>query len=148
MATSQPDRLEAMVIVSATTHFPEQARAIMRQFTIDSLTEADWQQQRQRHKHGDDQIRELWRQGNGFKDSYDDLNFTADDLSAITARTLIIFGDRDPFYPISIAVDLYEAIRRSYLWVVPNGGHGPIGGDMRDSFIVNSLAFLRGEWER
>jgi len=148
MATGQPDRVEAMVIVSATTHFPEQARAIMRQFTIDSFTEADWEQQRQRHKHGDRQIRALWRQGHGFKDSYDDLNFTADDLSAITARTLIIFGDRDPFYPISIAVDMYKAIRRSYLWVVPNGGHGPIGGEVRDSFIANSLAFLRGEWER
>jgi hypothetical protein len=31
MATMQPDRIEAMVIVSATMYFPEQACAIMRQ---------------------------------------------------------------------------------------------------------------------
>lgn len=31
MATLQPDRLEAMVVVSATMYFPEQARKIMRQ---------------------------------------------------------------------------------------------------------------------
>ena len=29
MATSQPERLEAMVLIGATTYFPEQARAIM-----------------------------------------------------------------------------------------------------------------------
>jgi hypothetical protein len=40
--------------------------------------------------HGDDQIRALWTQGNDFKDSYDDMNFTPPYLSTITARTLIV----------------------------------------------------------
>src|SRR5271165_5555024 len=34
MATMQPARIEAMVVVSATMHFPEQARAIMRQVQL------------------------------------------------------------------------------------------------------------------
>jgi pimeloyl-ACP methyl ester carboxylesterase len=34
VATMQPDRVKAMVLVSATSHFPDQARAIMRNYSI------------------------------------------------------------------------------------------------------------------
>lgn len=145
-ATQQPNRVEAMVLVSATPYFPEQARAIMRQVSPDNRSEAEWQQMRQWHKHGDEQIRALWRMANSFKDSYDDMNFTASSLSTITARTLIVHGDHDPLYPINMAMELYASIPRSYLWVIPNGGHGPIFGSMAAEFAETSLAFLRGEW--
>ncbi|HTG14976.1 MAG TPA: alpha/beta fold hydrolase [Blastocatellia bacterium] len=148
MATQQPGRVEAMVLISAAPYFPEQARAIMRQMTPESRSEEEWQMMRQWHTHGDDQIRALWLQGNGFKDSYDDMNFTAPYLSTITARTLIVHGDRDPFYPAGIAMEMYTAIPRSYLWIVPNGGHGPIFGELKDGFVEIASAFLRGEWER
>jgi pimeloyl-ACP methyl ester carboxylesterase len=36
MATLQPERIAAMVLVSPTMYFPEQARAIMRQVPVDS----------------------------------------------------------------------------------------------------------------
>ena len=36
LATKQPDRIEAMVVVSATMYFPEQARAIMRQVAVEN----------------------------------------------------------------------------------------------------------------
>jgi pimeloyl-ACP methyl ester carboxylesterase len=72
------------------------------------------------------------------------MNFTPPLLSTITARTLIVHGDRDPFYPVSLPVEMYAAIPRSYLWVVPNGGHGPIFGEMTESFVKGVLAFLRG----
>ena len=148
MATQQPGRVEAMVLISATPYFAEQARAIMRQMTPETRSEEEWQIMRQWHKHGDEQIRALWMQGNGFKDSYDDMNFTTPYLSTITARTLIVHGDRDPFYPAGIAMEMYAAIPRSYLWMVPNGGHGPIFGDLKDGFVETASAFLRGEWER
>ena len=148
MATQQPNRIGAMVLVSAAHYFPEQARTIMRQVTVKSRTEEDWQVMRQRHTQGDDQIRALWTQGNAFKDSFDDMNFTPPLLSTITARTLIVHGDRDPLYPITIPLELYTAIPRSYLWVIPNGGHGPIFGNMAERFVETALAFLGGEWER
>ena len=146
-ATQQPDRIEAMVLVSATPYFPEQARALMRQLTPETRSEAEWQQMRQWHKHGDEQIRQLWRQMNALKDSYDDVNFTPPLLSTITARTLLVHGDRDPLYPVKLALEMYEAIPRSYLWVVPNAGHGPIFGEMKDHFVETAMAFLRGEWD-
>src|SRR4029079_19013597 len=75
MATQQPRRVDAMVLVSAAPYFPERARAVMREMSPDKHTEAEWQQIRQWHKHGDEQIRKLWRLLNALKDSYDDMNF-------------------------------------------------------------------------
>ena len=74
------------------------------------------------------------------------MNFTPPYLSTIRARTLIVHGDRDPLYPVNMAVELYAAIPCSYLWVIPNGGHGPIFGEMGDRFVETSLAFLSDEW--
>ncbi len=146
IATQQPSRVEAMVLVSATPYFPEQARSIMSQLTSENRSEAEWQQMRQSHKHGDEQIRKLWTQMNALKDSYDDMNFTPSYLSTVEARTLIVHGDRDPLYPVNLAMEMYAAIPRSYLWIVPNGGHGPIFGDMAGHFVETALTFLRGEW--
>jgi pimeloyl-ACP methyl ester carboxylesterase len=101
LATQQPGRVEAMVLVSATSYFPEQARTLMRHFTVDNLTDEEWRLLRQRHQQGDEQIRALYMQGQTFKDQYDDMNFTVPYLSTIAARTLIVYGDRDPFYNAS-----------------------------------------------
>ena len=144
MATLQPDRIEAMVLVSATMYFPEQAREIMRQIpTAENQPPKEWETMRKRHKHGDQQIVALWDWGRGMKDSYDDMNFTPLSLSKITASTLIVYGDRDPLYPVEIAVEMYRAIPRSALWVLPNGGHGPVFFDSAPQFAQTALAFLR-----
>jgi pimeloyl-ACP methyl ester carboxylesterase len=74
----------------------------------------------------------------------DDPSFTSADLARITADTLIVFGDRDPLYPLGLAVELREAIRRSWLWVVPNGGHGPIFGAAAPLFAQTALSFVAG----
>ena len=146
MATQQPTRVDAMVLVSATPYFPEQARALMRELSSENHSEAEWQQMRQWHKHGDEQIKKLWTLMSSLKDSYDDMNFTPPYLSTIRARTLIVHGDRDPLYPVNLAMEMYEAIPSSYLWIVPNGGHGSIFGEMTGHFVETALSFLRGDW--
>jgi pimeloyl-ACP methyl ester carboxylesterase len=145
MATRQPSRVEAMVLVSGASYYAEQARAFMRQLTVDSHTDEQWRIMRQRHRRGDRQILELWAQAHGFKDSYDDMSFTPPHLATISARTLLVSGDRDPLVPVSIAVEMYTAIPRACLWIVPNRGHGPVAGDMRGRFVEVATAFLRGE---
>ncbi len=146
IATRQPARVERMVLVSATPYFPQEVRAAMGQLTPDNRSEAEWQQMRQWHPQGDEQIRKLWTQMNALKDSYEDMSFTPPHLATIQARTLIVHGDRDPLYPVRLALEMYDAIPRSYLWVVPNGGHGPIFGDHAGRFVETALAFLRGQW--
>ena len=148
MATAQPSRIEAMVIVSAPPYFPAQARAIQAQFAEDALPESERAAMRKRHTHGEAQIRALFENVKAFATDYDDVSFTPPKLATITAQTLIVFGDRDAFYPVSLAFELHAAIPRSHLWVVPNGGHGPVFGPHALRFAETALAFLRGEWLR
>jgi len=42
---------------------------------------------------------------------------------------------------------LHAAIPRSHLWVIPNGGHGPVFGETAPLFAQTALSFLRGEWK-
>jgi pimeloyl-ACP methyl ester carboxylesterase len=144
MATQQPSRVEAMVLIGATIYFPEQAREIMRRSTVESMTAQDWERMRRVHKHGDEQIRALRNEFHNFKDSYDDMNFTAPYLSVITARTFIVHGDRDQFFPVTIPMEMYRSIPHSFLWIVPNGGHVPIGEHAAE-FARTTLEFLQGD---
>lgn len=142
MATEQPGRIDAMVLVSATPYFPAQVRAAMAQLSVDAFSDAEWATQRQRHVRGDDQIRMLYEQMRGLKDSHDDMAFTPPLLATIAARTLIVHGDRDPLYPVELAMEMYRSIPSSALWVVPNGGHGPIFGTLAAPFVETALAHL------
>jgi len=145
MATAQPARIEAMVLVSATPYFPQPLRAAAAQFTreaYDTIPEAERESLRARHVHGDDQIRLLYDMVRSFATSDDDMAFTASLLGTITARTLVVHGDRDPLYPVEMALELFRGIPASALWVVPNGGHGPIFGEMAQAFAARALAHL------
>src|SRR6266571_3919472 len=82
LATQQPERVEAMVLLSAVSYYPQQARKIMRSYTLEQ---------------------------------------------------------------VSIALDMHHAIARSYLWIVPNGGHVPA---LNAPFVASLLPFLRGAWKR
>jgi pimeloyl-ACP methyl ester carboxylesterase len=73
---------------------------------------------------GDEQIEAILASTKAFADSYDDMNFTPPYLGKITARTLIVQGDRDPLYPVEISVEMTRAIPQSSLWIVPKAGHG------------------------
>ena len=102
VATMQPDRIEAMVLVSATPYFPPQLREAAAKYTaeaFDRLTDAERNALRTRHVHGDEQILQLYAMARAFATSYDDMAFTSALLGTITARTLIVHGDRDPLYP-------------------------------------------------
>jgi pimeloyl-ACP methyl ester carboxylesterase len=142
LATRQPERVKAMVLVSATSYFPNQARPMMRSYP-DGLSQQEWETMRRRHPGGDEQIKSLLASSRSFADSYDDMNFTSPYLSTIKARTLLVQGDRDPFYPAEISLEMARAIPLSSLWIVPGGGHGPIGGEKWPEFLRVALGFLR-----
>jgi len=146
MATADPACIESMVIVSTPPYFPPQARVLQRQMSDAALSDLEMQLMRARHRHGEEQVQQLLAQARAFADSYEDVNFTPPYLSRITADTLIVFGDRDPLYPLSLAFELYAAIPRSHLWVLPNAGHSPVFGEAAPQFRERTLSFLRGEW--
>ena len=142
MATRQPERIKAMVLVSATPYFPAQARSIMRQYS-DNLPEEQWDILRRTHPGGDAQIEAILAGNKSFATTYDDLNFTPPLLSTIQARALIVQGDRDPLYPVELSVEMARAIPQSSLWIIPNAGHGPVLGDRWSEFIRAASVFLQ-----
>jgi pimeloyl-ACP methyl ester carboxylesterase len=144
LAVAHPGRVSRMAIVSAPPRFPEQARAIQRRFSETMLPPDEQARMRQRHRRPG-QIAALVEQTRAFAGGTDP-DFTRAQLERISADTLIVFGDRDPLYPVSAALELRQAIPRSWLWVVPNGGHGPIFGAMAPHFRDTALRFLKGEW--
>ena len=128
MATRQPERVKAMVLVSATPYLPAQARPIMRAYP-DTLSAAQREILRRTHPGGDAQINAILASTRAFADSFDDMNFTPPHLATIQARTLIVQNDRDPLYPVELSVEMAKAIPHSALWIVPNAGHGPVIGE-------------------
>jgi pimeloyl-ACP methyl ester carboxylesterase len=82
---------------------------------------------------------------------YGDPSFTPDILSTIKANWLVIQGDNDEAVPLQNAVDMYQYIPNSRLWIIPNGKHLPhINGDAdtQSDFLRISLEFLNGKWNK
>lgn len=142
LATKHPDRLSRMVLVGATTHFPDQARAIMHSVSVATLPPPVLDNFRQCASRGDDQVRSLVDQFHAFGDTHDDMNLTPADLARIEASTLIIHGDRDEFFPVSIPVAIYQSIPRAALWIVPHGDHSPTAGADEATFLKEIEALM------
>jgi pimeloyl-ACP methyl ester carboxylesterase len=143
MATSQPKRIDSMVLISATSYFPDQARAILRGASFGNMPRQVQEMYRECATRGDAQIHQLITQFNALHKNYDDMNFTAQSLSTITARTLVVHGDRDRFFPVEISLSIYRSIPDAALWIIPGGDHVPIY-DSTVPFTSTVLQFLNG----
>jgi pimeloyl-ACP methyl ester carboxylesterase len=121
IAAQAPPRIARMILVSATTRFPAGARATMQATGGMAALLAEAAQE--------------------------DVDFARERLGAITADTLIVSGDRDPLYPVELAVDLYRGIPHAALYVVPGGGHSPVFLAERQAFVDRALPFFRAGME-
>jgi pimeloyl-ACP methyl ester carboxylesterase len=150
MATLQRSRVQAMVLVSAPPYFPPEAKAIQRRYSEAMIPDNQRAAIRAFHPRGEAQIQALVEQTRQMAVNDEDVGFTPAVLETIAAHTLIVFGDRENFgdelmYPVSLAFELHAGIPRSFLWIVPNGGHGPIFGAHAAAFAGTAIAFLRGK---
>ena len=143
MTSRHPACIDAMVLISATTHFPEQAKAIMRRASLATMPPPVRAMYRACAQRGDEQIDQLLAQFKALAGNDEDMNFTPQDLSRITARTLIVHGDRDAFFPVDIANQLHRAIPDCALWMIQGGEHVPIY-DPGVPFVTTALQFLKG----
>jgi pimeloyl-ACP methyl ester carboxylesterase len=142
VATHEPARLHAMVLVSGAPRFPEATRGALRAAAAAAHPPDEWAAMRAKHACGDDGIAALWQLPLRFAEDTTDMSFTVGRLASVTARTLIVSGDRDPLYPVELAVELLRGIARSTLWVVPGGGHSPIFLSGREDFVRVALPFV------
>ena len=144
LATKYPERVEAMVVIGATTYFHEQTRQRLRDIGKAPPSKEEVEFLSRCAARGEPQVHDLMGQFLAFKDSHEDMNLTPPYLATIKARTLIVHGDRDEFFPVSIPVQMYESIPGSQLWIVPNGDHVPIYGGRSGEFLRVTRQFLAG----
>ena len=143
VATAHPQRLSRMVVVGASTHLHgEPARSILQDASMETLPPDVLDGFRKCATRGEPQVQALVGQFRALGFDSQDTNFQPADLQRITARTLIVHGDRDLFFPVAIPVAMYGAIKQSALWIVPNGHHSPTGGAEPEAFMRTVEAFL------
>jgi len=54
-------------------------------------------------------------------------------LQAIATPVMLVWGDRDPYFPLEVVQELHTHLPNSRLWTTPGQGHCPVwinmGGD-------------------
>ena len=136
--SSRSDKIEAQAIKAR-----EETEQLRREQDRERIDQLRRDHERRDLERKDEQIRQLISQFNAFHDDYDDMNFTVEDLSTITARTLVVHGDRDRFFPVEIPIGIIRSIPDATLWIVPGGDHVPIF-DSAVPFASTALRFLDG----
>jgi pimeloyl-ACP methyl ester carboxylesterase len=139
MATQQPSRIDGMVLVAGGHRVSEQGRAAIGQLQPGDMPESIREFYRQYHPGGDTQAEALFERLRALASNYDDFDFPPERLATIEARTLLVWGDRDGAYPVSVANELYEGIPEASLWVVPDQGHYPVWAWLGGSAEAESI---------
>ena len=131
MAAQRPGRLEAMILVGGPHYIGPDLRNKTREETWEHQEPAVQEWYLKMHPGGQKQVDYLFGQFLGLADNQE--RVPAEVLRTIQTRTLIIWGDRDPYFPLEIPLELYRALPQAALWVVPEQGHSPLWVDMEGS---------------
>jgi pimeloyl-ACP methyl ester carboxylesterase len=126
MATAQPDRFDAIVLVSGGHYLPQSTREGIRREADPAAVPPqalEAMASRLGHIGGTGQVRQILEAYYSAHSNYDAVNFTPPYLSTITSRTLIVHGDRDLLFPLELPVEMYRSIPNSSLWILPGHGH-------------------------
>ena len=146
LATLRPDLVKRAVVIGGHLYWPKQVREIIVPGWSKIPNAAEIA------RHGKEKAILLHKQFTYFSQLYGDPSFTPDVLSAIQAKTLIIHGDNDQLAPVSNALEIFQNIPKSYLWIVPNGGHFcfPPYLDPKNEidFVKRTMEFLNGDWDK
>lgn len=142
MATQQPKRLKAMVLVDAPHYFGPEARKILREDTWERLDPAVQEWYQKLHPGGRIQVANIFRQYNGLAETSE--HIAPEVLKTLSVNTLIVWGDRDPAFPLDIPMEMYRSLPNAALWVIPQQGHTPLwvnmGGDASAAAAFGKIA--------
>jgi pimeloyl-ACP methyl ester carboxylesterase len=73
-------------------------------------------------------------------------SITDKELKRIQAKTLIILGDQDNIITLESVAFARKYLSRSYLWILPNTGHGAHEGKNKIDFVRVSKEFFSQSW--
>jgi pimeloyl-ACP methyl ester carboxylesterase len=141
MATQQPERLSSMVLVAGGHRIPTDAREAIRNIRFEDMPPNQQHDIRVSHLRGDTQILKIYELLRGLADNFDDFDFTPEHLARVPVRTLLVWGDEDPYYPMNLVMELHASLPNASLWVLPGEGHGFLGTEAFGGSRVAAGAF-------
>ena len=124
IARQQPNLFESMVLISGAHRLDPAMQEILLEDSFDKA-DADFQDYyRKIHNNDMQQIDGIFSDIRKFVETRE--VFSVDEIGEIQIPVLMIFGDRDTFYPIEIPTEMYYALPNASLWIVPDQGHTPV----------------------
>ena len=72
-----------------------------------------------------------------------DASMSDEEIRRIDAQTLIVLGDKDELVPLETVARVRKNLPHSFLWIVPNTGHGAHDGKNKSEFVRMSKAFFK-----
>lgn len=137
MAAREPKLFERLIVVSGGHRYTEEARDDIRHDSFEKAPDGLQQYYMDIHFGDTAKIQAMFDDINIMADQIpvhpDELVLNKQVLSEMTLPVLLVWGDRDFYFPVDIAVDLYHSLPNARLWVVPGQGHTPVwsfmGGD-------------------
>lgn len=148
MAAQQPHRFEAMVLVDGPHYLGPEAKKIADEDKFALLKPEVQEFYRTLHPGGEQQVERIFQQYNGLVDN--DERMAPEALTKLPVRTLLVWGDRDPAFPLEIPLEMYRSLPHAALWVIPWQGHTSLwpdlGGDAKVAarFVEVVRNFLAG----
>ncbi len=124
MAVERPQRLEAVVLVAGANAMGSQARKLLKEYKFELMDPRMQEFYWKLHPGGRSQVDRIFRQLNALAENREDIPIET--LSALKVKTLLVWGDRDEYFPLSVPMEMYRALPDAALWVVPGQGHGPL----------------------
>lgn len=121
MAALDPERMEAMAVVSA-PHVHSRS-AILEFPSFEDQPEQVREYWLEIHPGGETQVRRLIASFHGLGAAVEKIDIPAEQLATIETRTLIVLGDRDAWVPVPVVLEMYQAMPSAALWIIPMQGH-------------------------
>ena len=144
VAMKQSERLSAMALHGAVYSFDDaMKKSIAQAADMFEKSEVGIKEAASRHVGGEAQARTLIQNFRRFSvDTGMRLELNA--LRSIKARVLVILGDRDGLIPVEKGVEMYRAIPKAQLMILPNMGHD-WGAGRAAPFLPDLIKFLNAD---
>jgi pimeloyl-ACP methyl ester carboxylesterase len=139
LALLNPGLIRSMIIVGScgswdAREFPD----FVEYLSYKNIDNLPWMREQQ---NSDEQIRSILEQIPNYS-----IKVSDEEMKNIRARTLFVMGDQDEATPLECIARAKKNLPNSFLWVVPNIGHGAHREPVKDEFIRISRDFLSRDW--
>lgn len=139
MVRQKPGLVKTMTLVGCAHKFSKESIEFTKQDTFENLSEELKIFYRGLHPGGDEQTKRLYDELFSLLLTHNNFDIYASEFQDSNMRTLIIMGDNDPYFKPEYAVEMYNAIPNSKLWIIPDQGHLPFRKDWGGSKTTEKI---------